>query len=239
MKNKKNNQATIKNWPKDDRPREKLLKQGAQALTNTELLAILLRTGVKGESAIDLARKILQKFKTFRNMSHTDTRDWQEFKGLGKAKVAQIKAALEIAQRFNNQETKEQKTAFESTEDVVKLFESRMKNFKNEVVSVVLCDPQNKIIETIEIAKGTPTESYPIVREIFSKALQNFASGIICIHNHPSGESAPTKDDEIFTSALKEAGRLMGIKLLDHIIFGEEGFYSFDKKIQKRYEKIC
>jgi len=239
MKNTKNNPENIKNWPIDERPREKLLKHGAQSLADTELLAILLRTGVKGESAIDLARKILQKFKTFRKMSHTDIRDWKEFKGLGNTKIAQLKAALEIAQRFNNQEAKEEKTAIESTEDVVRLFETRMKNLKNEVVSIILCDPKNRIIETIEMTKGTPTESYPIIREAISIALQNFASGIICIHNHPLGDPEPTKDDEIFTSALKEAGKLMGIKLLDHIIFGEEEFYSFDQKIQKRYEKSC
>src|SRR3990172_1505240 len=92
--------TSIRNWPLEDRPREKLLKNGEHTLSNSELLAILLRTGIKGESAIDLARKILQKFKTFRNMSHTDIRNWKEFKGLGKAKLAQLKAAIEIGRRF-------------------------------------------------------------------------------------------------------------------------------------------
>ena len=96
----------IKTWPVDDRPREKLLRNGEHSLSNSELLAILLRTGVKGESAVDLSRKVLSKFKSFRNMSHTDIRDWSEFKGLGHAKIAQIKAAIEIGRRFCEDETR-------------------------------------------------------------------------------------------------------------------------------------
>lgn len=225
----------ILNWPKDDRPRERLLKHGEHTLSDSELLAILLRTGTNGQSAIDLARRIFQKFKTFTNMGHTDKRDWKEFKGLGNAKIAQLKAAFEIARRFNNQGEHVQKQKIQCTEEVVKLFRSEMRSLKNEVFKSVLCDSKNRIIDVIEIAQGTPTESYPIIREIMSKALQNFAIGIICIHNHPFGEPAPSKDDRIFTSALKEAGNYMGITLLDHIIFGEEGFYSFDKGITSVY----
>jgi DNA repair protein RadC len=97
-------ESAIKNWPEDERPREKLLRNGEHTLSNSELLAILLRTGVKGQSAIDLARKILQKFKTFRNMSHTDLSNWKEFKGLGNAKIAQIRAAIEVGRRFREDE---------------------------------------------------------------------------------------------------------------------------------------
>jgi len=225
----------IKNWPEDERPREKLLKKGEHTLSNTELLAILLRTGYKGESAIDVARKILQKYESFRNMSHTDIRDWKEFKGVGKAKIAQLKAAIEIARRYNEQERTKRKKKIRSTEDVVKLLKPRMRDSKIELVKVVLCDANNRIIDVIDIAQGTPNESYPIIREIISKALQNFASGIIFVHNHPSGEPTPSREDENFTSELKEAGKIMGIKLLDHIIFGEESFYSFDKRTSREY----
>ncbi|MFQ5963880.1 MAG: DNA repair protein RadC [Candidatus Scalinduaceae bacterium] len=231
----KKHNTSIKGWPKEDRPREKLLKNGEHTLSDSELLAILLRTGIKGQSAIDLARGILRKFKTFHNMSHTDMRDWKDFKGLGNAKIAQLKAAIEIARRFNNREEKGKKKTIKFTEEVVELFKSRMGGLKNEVFKAILCDARNRIIEVVEIAHGTPTESYPIVREIMSKALQSFASGIICIHNHPFGEPNPSKEDETFTSALKEAGKFMDIKLLDHIIFGEEEFYSFDKRVTKKY----
>ena len=106
-------EKSIKNWPEDERPREKLFKSGEHTLSNTELLAILLRSGVRGHSAIDLARSVLSKFKTFRDMSHTDIRDWQEFKGLGQAKIAQIRAALEIGRRFREDEVKENQPKIE------------------------------------------------------------------------------------------------------------------------------
>ena len=225
----------IKEWPVSDRPREKLLKNGEQSLSDSELLAILLRSGIKGQSAIDLARRILDKFKTFQNMTQTDLRDWKEFKGLGTAKIAQIKAALEIAKRFNGQPVKNEKIPLKTTEDVVESFKPQMRYLKNEIVKAILCDAKNRIIEVVEIAKGTPTESYPLIREIISKAVQSFAAGIICIHNHPFGEPSPSKDDEVFTKGLKEATAIMGISLLDHIIFGEDAFYSFEKRATNKY----
>lgn len=115
----KSKTSVIKNWPENDRPREKLLKKGARALSNSELLAILLRTGTKGTSAIDLARKILNKFGTFRNMAHTDSRDWKDFKGLGGAKVAHIQAALEIGRRFREDEVTIGKQKIVSVKDIV------------------------------------------------------------------------------------------------------------------------
>lgn len=229
----------IKSWPKDDRPREKLLKHGEHKLSNSELLAILLRTGIRGESAIDLARKILAKFKTFRNMSHTDIRDWKELKGLGVAKIAQLKSAIEIGKRMGAEKYGSASPLVTYTEDIVNLFESRLRDLKCEVFKVVLCDSRNKIIDDIEITQGTPTESYPIIRNIISITLQKFATGIICLHNHPNGESMPSKDDIIFTKALKDACTLLSIGFLDHIIFGESSYYSFDKQISCEYADIC
>lgn len=225
----------IKDWPILDRPRERLLKNGEHTLSDSELLAILLRNGTKGESALDLARKLLDKFKTFQNMSHTDIRDWKELKGLGEAKITQIKAALEFARRFNNQSPQSERIPCKTTEDVVKLFLPRMRYLKNEIFKAVFCDSKNRIIDIVEIAQGTPTESYPVIRELISKALQSFAAGIICLHNHPFGEPNPSKDDEVFTKAVKEAAMIMGISFLDHIIFGEDSFYSFERKAIARY----
>ena len=126
---------SIANWPEDERPREKLFKSGEHTLSNTELLAILLRTGVKGQSAIDLARKILQKFRTFRNMSHTDIRDWKEFKGLGQAKIAQIRAAIEIGRRFSTENT-QPKGKVKSSKDIADLFMGRMRDLKKALSDV-------------------------------------------------------------------------------------------------------
>lgn len=233
-KNKLNN-LPIKSWAKEDRPREKLLKSGEHTLSDTELIAILLRSGTYGKSAIDLARQILLKFKTFKNMGHTDLRDWKEIKGLGTAKITQLKAAIEIARRFDHQAEVTHKFSIKNTEEVVKQYKTRMRYLKNEIFKIILCDAKNRNLEEVDLAQGTPTESYPIIREIISTALQKFASSIICIHNHPFGDPTPSTEDENFTSKLKEASSFMGIKLLDHIIFGENAYYSFDKRIAERY----
>ena len=186
----------IKNWPEDERPREKLFKAGEHTLSNAELLAILLRSGVKGQSAIDLSRKILSKFKTFRNMSHTDTMDWREFKGLGQAKIAQIKAALEIGRRFREVEIKENRPKIESSKDIVEILMPRMRDLKKEIFKIVLLNSQNIIISIFDTGKGTVNKANPIIREIFQKALQNYAVSLICVHNHPSGKVIPSKEDQ-------------------------------------------
>lgn len=216
----------INNWPKDDRPREKLLKNGEHTLSNSELLAILLRSGARGQSAVDLAREILQKFKTFRDMSHTDLSHWKEFKGLGTAKIAQIKAAIEVGRRFKEEEAREGRPKIKSSKDVAEILFLRMRDLKKEVFKALLLNSQNKIINIIEIIEGTVNQATPIIREIFQKALQNFAVFIICVHNHPSGTPAPSNEDKEFTKALCAAGEVLQIKVLDHIIIGNNSYFS-------------
>lgn len=222
-----NKKTGIKSWPQDDRPREKLLKKGAGLLSNSELLAILLRTGIKGESAIDLARRIIDKFGTFRNMSHTDMRYWEEFKGLGPAKIAQIQAALEIGRRFREVEVNGPKQKIASARDVVEIIMPQMRDLKTEVFKVVYLNSTNRIIEISNSAVGTVNHAMPIVREIVHTALQKFAAAIICVHNHPSANVAPSPEDKKFTQELIAAGKLMDIKVLDHIIIGDNTFFSF------------
>jgi len=216
----------IKSWPKDDRPREKLFKEGEHKLSNTELLAILIRSGVKGQSAIDLARKILQKFKTFRNMSHTDIRDWKEFKGLGIAKIAQIKAAIEIGRRFGEEKI-EEKPKIESSKDAIDILMPRMRDLKKEIFKIVLLNSQNRIIDIIEIEEGTVNKATPMIREIFQRASQKFATSLICVHNHPSGKITPSREDCEFTKELSKAGKIMQVNVLDHVIIGDNEYYSF------------
>jgi len=223
----KHKSTGIKNWPKDDRPREKLLKKGARALTNSELLAILLRTGIKGSSAIDLARKVMKKFGTFRNMLHVDVRDWKEFKGIGNAKVAHIQAALEIGKRFREDEVSTGKQKVSSAKDIVDILMPQMRDLKTEVFKVVYLDSNNRIIDIADTATGTVNHAMPIVREIIHSALQKFAVSIVCVHNHPSGNITPSSQDKKFTKELSDAGRLMEIKLVDHIIIGDNSYYSF------------
>lgn len=182
MKNKSDTKyrSSISNWPKDDRPREKLLRNGEHTLSNSELLAILLRTGVKGQSAIDLARKVLGKFKTFRNMSSTDISHWKEFKGLGIAKIAQVKAAIEIGRRFREDELKEDKIKIKASKDVVDILMPRMRDLKIELFKILLLDTQNKIIDIVDVEEGTVNRANPIIREIFQKALQDCHSYHMC-----------------------------------------------------------
>jgi DNA repair protein RadC len=225
-KTKKHSNA-IKTWPNEDRPREKLLRNGEHTLSDSELLAIILRTGIKGQSAVDLARMILCKFKTFRNMGHTDIYHWREFRGLGNAKIAQIKAAIEIGRRFRDGRIKEMRPKIKSSKDVVKILMPRMRDLKKEVFKMLMLNSQNRIIDIVEIENGTVNQAFPLIREIFQKALQDFAACIICVHNHPSGSPQPSQQDKKFTQELVQAGKIFMIDTLDHIIIGDNRFFSF------------
>lgn len=183
----------ITNWPKEDRPREKLLRQGEHTLTDSELLAIIIRCGAKGLSAVDLARKILHKFKTFRNLSHTDPASWKEFRGLGlgNTKIIQIKAAIEIGRRLKENEIMVSRPRIESSTDVARIMMPRMRDLKKEVFKIMLLDSEARIIDISEVTEGTVNQVKPILREIYHKALQGFAPFLICVHNHPSGNPQP------------------------------------------------
>lgn len=217
----------IKNWPQDDQPREKLLQRGPAALSSSELLAILLRTGSKGDSAIDLGRRILDRFETFRNMSHTDIREWKEIKGLGPAKIAQILAALEIGRRFREDEVLSEKQKITCARDIVGFIKPQLRDLKTEIFKVVHLNANNCIIDIVDAAKGTVNHAVPIVREIIHTALQKFSASVICIHNHPSANINPSPEDKRFTQELAAAGKVMNIKILDHIIIGGDAFFSF------------
>lgn len=218
---------SIRNWPEEDRPREKLFKKGTRALSNSELLAILLRTGTNGTSAIDLARKVLNKFGTFRNMAHTDSRDWKEFKGLGSAKIAHIQAALEIGRRYRQDEVSIAKQKITSVKDVVDIVMPQMRDLKTELFKVVCLDSNNRVLDISDASCGTVNRAMPIVREIIHSVLQKFAVSIICVHNHPSGDPKPSKEDRDFTKELCFAGSVMQVKILDHLIIGDNQYYSF------------
>lgn len=227
MSKEKPQSDSIKNWPKDMRPREKLLKAGEHTLSTAELLAVLLRTGHTGKSAVDVGRKIMQEFGTLREMSHSDIYRWKKIKGIGDAKIAQIRAAVEIGRRIMGEES-EIKGSVRSPEDIANMLMPRMRDLKVEIFKIALLDGRNNIIdEPIEIAAGTPTQAVPHVREIMATALRHFAAGIVCIHNHPSGNTTPSSEDKRFTQSLRAACEAMEIKLIDHIIIGDNKFFSF------------
>jgi DNA repair protein RadC len=218
--------TSIKKWPKNERPRERLFKYGEHTLANAELLAILFRTGVKGASAVDLGRQVMEYFKTFRNMSAADISAMRSFKGLGDTKIAQLRASFEIARRFMS-EPKNSSSVIKSPKDAAGLFMPRLRDIKKEVFQVLLLNSKNNIIDIVEIEEGTVDQANPHIREIALKALQNFAASIIAVHNHPSGEPGPSKEDRVFTKNLTIACRALQINVLDHIIIGDNKYYSF------------
>jgi len=218
---------SIKYWPRSDRPREKLFNYGEHNLSDSELLAILLRSGTKGQSAVDLARRVLKRFKTFRSMSRTELSDWDKFKGLGVAKVAQIKAAIEIGRRFREEEVKERRPKINSSQDVAIILMPRMRDLRKEVFKILLLDSRNRVIDLIEVEEGTVNQANPIIREVFQRALQNFAASVICVHNHPSGDPQPSQEDKVFTQEMVQAGKILQVRALDHVIIGDNRYFSF------------
>ncbi len=220
----------ISNWPEEDRPREKLLTKGEHTLTNSELRGIILETGVRGESALDLARRILNSFKTFRQIGRADLCCLSRIRGLGDAKVSRIRAVIEIAKRFCEEKLQESRIRIKSPNDVVNILMPRMQDLNIEVFNVILLNSQNRIIGIAEIEKGSVNQARPIIREVYQKALRDFASFIICVHNHPSGDPRPSCEDKRFTRVLAAAGECLSLKCLDHIIIGNGKFFSFSDK---------
>ncbi|MBF0478126.1 MAG: DNA repair protein RadC [Candidatus Omnitrophica bacterium] len=217
----------INQWPVDDRPREKLSKYGEKNLSSSELLAILLRTGVRGQSALDLSRSILDRFKTFRNMSCATVKEWTEIKGIGPAKLAQIKAAIEIGRRFLEVERQDNKIKISSSQQIFEIIYPQVCHLKIEIFKTIYLDSQNRILNICEEQTGTVNQVNPIIREIYKKAMECFASSVICAHNHPSGDPTPSRQDKVFTERLKMAGETLQVKILDHIIIAEEKYFSF------------
>ena len=222
-----NTYQAIHSWPEEDRPRERLMRYGEQTLSDSELLAILLRTGARGTSALDLARRILDRFGTFRRMSQADPVQWRDFKGMGPGKIAQVKAAIEIGRRFQEQELRVASTPITSSAEMVKVLMPRMRDLTREVFKVVLLNARNRVIGLFDETEGTVNQAAPMIREIFQKALQHCAVSLICAHNHPSGDVTPSEEDKRFTRRLREAGEIMQVRVLDHIIIGNNQYYSF------------
>lgn len=225
MSKEKRYPKAIVNWPEDERPRERLIKFGADKLSDTELLAILLRVGSSGKSAIDMARELINEFGTFRNIGSKSFAELKR-KGLGIAKIAQIKAAIEIGRRFLKEKSLT-KIRVKTSKDIVDYFIPYLRDMKKEIFKVVLLDGKNKIIKDVTISEGTLTKSIVHPREIIKSAITESASALILIHNHPSGEPQPSQDDIEITNRIISACEIVGIKILDHIIIGDNNYFSF------------
>ncbi len=218
----------IKEWPADERPREKLLQRGADALSDAELLALLLRTGDagSGRSALDLGRELLREFGDLRALAMASTTDICRIKGTGPAKAATVKAALEIANRFKGRRL-ERESRYTSPDQVFEHYHYTYRDRRKEYFLALLLDGKNRVIREVQISQGSLNQSIVHPREVFNPAVRESAAAIILVHNHPTGDPSPSREDLEITRRLREAGELMGVKVLDHIIIGDGEFVSF------------
>lgn len=220
------NERHILYWPESERPRERLLKYGPESLSEAALIAIFLRVGVRGMSAVDLARHLLAKFGGIRGLFRAGETELRKVKGLGTAKISTILAISELNRRYL--EAKIEKGNFiECARDIYDLLAHKFRDLDQEVFSVVFLDTKHRVIKIEELFRGTIDSSAVYPREIVKRSLELGSSSIIAAHNHPSGNPEPSAEDRRLTRDLKEACRLMDITLLDHIVIGHERHFSF------------
>jgi DNA repair protein RadC len=219
----------IKDWPIDERPREKLLDKGAAALTDAELLAILLRTGTPGLSAVDVARKVMKNFSSLRNLMAADRQRFCQELGLGPARFAELQAAAEIARRQLSEKLSAG-PSLASPKATRDYLSARLRDLEHEVFCCLYLDKRHRLIRLEELFRGTIDGASVHPREIVKLALQRNAAAVIIAHNHPSGIAEPSQADELITQRIKEALGLVDIRLLDHIIIGDGVSVSFAER---------
>lgn len=222
-----NKHFSIKNWSEDDQPREKLLYKGKNVLSDAELIAILIGSGSRNESAVDLCKRILQQNNNQLHQLQKQTiQQLMQFKGIGEAKAITIVAALELAKRLQLSETKEL-TKINSSADACKLMQPLIGDLPHEEFWVLLLNNSNKVVYKLQLSKGGLTQTIVDIRLIYKTALEHLATAIILIHNHPSGQLNPSQADNDITQKIKKAGNTLDIKLLDHLIITQNNYFSF------------
>jgi DNA repair protein RadC len=218
----------IKNWPEMERPREKMLRLGAESLSDAELLALVLRTGDGSGrcSAIDLGREILLRFGDLRSLGCASVAEICCIKGTGPAKAASLKAALELANRCQGRRLVSH-DRYSSPQQVYEHYHHTYRDRRKEYFLALLLDGKNRIIREVQVSEGSLNQSIVHPREVFNPAVRESAAAIILVHNHPTGDPSPSREDMEITRRLQQAGELIGIKVLDHIIVGDNAFISF------------
>lgn len=227
MENDKKNSAAIRNWPVDDRPREKMQFKGAAALSNSELLAILINNGNKEKSAVELAKQVMKLGKNnLDELGKLSLKELQTIRGIGSAKAIVIAAALEIGRRRASSAIYE-KTTVKASADIASFLRANLKDLSHEVFMAIYLNKSNKILKHKIISSGGLTGTVADPRMILKSALEEGATSIVLCHNHPSGNLRPSVADEILTRKIKDGAALIDIRLVDHIIVSNEGYYSF------------
>lgn len=221
--------TTIRELPPEERPREKLAHWGAPSLREYELLAILLRTGTAQMSALQLAQHLLQKFGGVRGVMHASVQELANIKGMGLAKATQIAAAMELGRRVALSQFHE-RPQIRSPEDVYQLMHIQLLGERREHFLAVMLDTKNRVVRTETISIGTLDSSLVHPREVYRVVIREGAACWIAVHNHPSGDPTPSPEDIAVTRRLKEAGELLGVELLDHLIIGDGNYTSLREK---------
>jgi DNA repair protein RadC len=219
----------VKDWPKDERPRERLIKYGAENLSDAQLLAIILRTGGAGKGVVALGMELLDRFKGLKEIDCASIADLSSVKGIGTAKIAQLKAAFALGKRLMS-ESHDGDATFSSSRAVHSYFAPRLKNLKKEIFLSLLLDTKNRLIREVRVTEGTLTNSLIHPREAFREAIRESAAAVIFVHNHPSGDPEPSRDDLAVTERLKATGDIVGINVLDHVIVGDGKYVSLRER---------
>lgn len=219
----------ITDLAESERPRERLSRLGPQALSNAELLAILLRVGVPGENSVQVGQRLLQAFGGISGLHRASFEEVCAQHGIGPAKAAQIKAAIELGRRLT-QVSIDDRPAIQSPEDAANLVRYEMSSLEQEVLRVILLDTRNRFLEIVELYRGSLNSSQVRVGELFRPAIRRNAASMIVVHNHPSGDPSPSPDDIAITRAIVEAGKLLDIEVLDHLIIGQGRYTSLKER---------
>jgi len=221
---------TIHDLPVSERPRERLQRFGVEALSAQEILALILGRGIAGESVTVTAQRLLSKFGSLKGIANATLEELAQVKGIGLAKASQIKAAFELANRLEGYPESNKKHSVKTPEEVVKLVSGRLKGKKKEHFLVILLDTRGQLIKTSEISVGSLDTSIVHPREVFKEAMSASAASVIFVHNHPSGDPQPSEDDLKLTERLAEAGEIVGIDVLDHIIICDKKYISLKRE---------
>jgi DNA repair protein RadC len=221
---------TVHDLPLSERPRERLLKHGVTALSQPELLALILGRGIKNESVMVTAQNLLSQFGNLKNLAAASVEELRQVKGIGPAKAAQIKAAFELSRRLDEQDGSEQKVTIKSPDNVIKEVKNELKGKRKEHFYILSLNTRNQWIKSHPISIGSLDSSIVHPREVFKEAISSLAASVILVHNHPSGDPTPSNDDIQLTRRFKEAGELLGIEVLDHIIVCDHTHLSMKAK---------
>lgn len=217
----------IKDLPKQNRPRERFLKHGPKALNDAELFAIILRTGTRKENVVDVSNRLIKEYG-LENLFDCSLKELQEIKGIGPNKAMQVLAMAELGKRYNSSKHNVRKIS--SSKDVFNYFHERLKNEKQEHFYVLILNHQNNIVKEELISKGVLDAAIIHPREVFRPAIRNSASKLILVHNHPSGDPKPSEEDLLITKRIIQVGREIDIKVLDHVIIGQNKYWSWAEK---------